>query len=148
MGTVSQCANEAMEPVNPVKCLESLIHFLQEAYIKIHFWAFFGVLLCVELNVSDWSLSSTWCYSPEEHLLRMNLVMVASYISFALAWNRTNQCTLTTAIFKKSRSTQNTANMKMKYSYDDPTSSTQTANLKRYKYNTKRANNEKKIQST
>lgn len=58
-GPVSQCANEATEPGNPVKHLESFLHFLQEEYIKINFWAFFGVHLCIELDVSDWGLSPT-----------------------------------------------------------------------------------------
>lgn len=48
-----------MEPVNPNKHLDSFLHFLQQAYKKINFLAFFGVLLCIELNVSDWSLSPT-----------------------------------------------------------------------------------------
>lgn len=44
---MSQCANEAMEPANPVKHLDYLLPFLQEAYIKIHFWAFFFVFFYV-----------------------------------------------------------------------------------------------------
>lgn len=54
---MSQCANEAMGPGNPVKHLQSFLHFLQEAYIKINFQDSFGVLFCIELDISDLGLS-------------------------------------------------------------------------------------------